>query len=75
VEPRLGVEEKLMAMYERTKAKLMQDFPSIIKPDWKDSREYEKVITVTTAERRKKAPHVDSAYRNFRLICHSHVAM
>jgi hypothetical protein len=42
-----------MAVYERTKAKLMLDFPFIIKTNWKDSREYEKAITVKTVERRK----------------------
>jgi hypothetical protein len=49
------------------KATLMQDFPSIIKPDWKDAREYEKVTTMTRVKGRNKASQVDSVYRYFQI--------
>lgn len=49
-----------LCMKEERKAKLMQDFPSIIKPDWKDGRKYEKVTTMTRGERQNKASQVDS---------------
>jgi hypothetical protein len=60
--------DRWMAVYEKErKAMLMQDFPSNIKPDWKDAKEYEKVTTMTSVERWNKASLVDSVYRYFQI--------